>query len=83
MSRWPDGTDPVGELVENTGYTPGMVTGWFLFVQFIDPETGDTCYMGDTMEGQGSTTTLGFIAASDAIERQRIVNHHFNEDSDL
>lgn len=80
MARSDDGSDPVGDFVENSGLVDGMVTGWVLFVHFIDPETGQLHYFGDSMEGQGAVATLGMGDAIAAIERQRIVQHHFDDD---
>lgn len=80
MAKGEDGTDPVGELIENSGLVDGMVTGWVLFVYFIDADTGEASYLGDSMEGQGSVTTLGLLEASAAIEREAIVRHHFDDD---
>jgi hypothetical protein len=82
MAKGEDGTDPVGEFVENSGLVDGMVTGWVLFVYYIDPESGEACYYGDAMEGQGSIVTLGLVEACASIEREQIIRQHFDDDDD-
>ncbi len=81
MSKDDDGTDDVGEFVENSGLVAGMVTGWALLVTFIDAESGETHYYGDSMEGQSAMTTLGLGQTMVAIESERIVRHHFEDES--
>jgi hypothetical protein len=76
MAKGDDGTDPVGEFVENSGLVDGMVTGWVLFVYYIDPESGEACYYG------GSIVTLGLVEACASIEREQIIRQHFDDDDD-
>lgn len=80
MALNPDGSDPVGELIENGGLVGGMVTGWTLFVTFIDPDDGEHRYYTDTMETQTAITTLGHLEAGAAIEKARIVHLRFADD---
>jgi hypothetical protein len=75
-----DGFDPVGDFV--AGQVDGMVTGYVVFITFINPE-GHASYWGDTMENQTAFTTLGIGDAIATLERDRIVTHeHEDEDGD-
>lgn len=78
MSKDDEGVDATGDFVDAS--TAGMVTGYVLFVTFIDAETGEVSYWGDTMEGQSAFTSLGMTEAMSAIERNRIVSHDVGDD---
>lgn len=78
MSEDDDGCDLLGGFIEKfvMEQHKGFLTGFVFFATYVD-EDGDTCYWGDTMAGQTCTQSLGLIGAMGAIEKRRIVDHHF------
>ena len=74
MSMDEEGEDATREFME--ALVPGFLTGYVIFATFVD-EDGETCYWGDTLQGQTAIQSLGMAEAMITIEKARIVNHHF------
>lgn len=70
-----DQIEAVSDAIENA--TDGFVTGWFVFIQYAESETGAMFYESVGMPGQTATTTLGYIESAGAIQREHIVRNHF------
>jgi hypothetical protein len=81
MGKAEDGTDPIGDLIENSGYVNGMVTGWTLFVTFIGRD-GESRLRSDVMENQVTTTTLGHGQAIVAVESAKLARMFDGEEDD-